>query len=120
MSGKAVMAVQNWSDSVVGVSLENHPQFNQQVDELLAALEGNPSADVLLDFASVHYINSSNITRLLKLRERVTVNQNRRLVLCSVVTDVRDVMRISALDRNFAFAPDIRAGLDMVHLEPPG
>jgi len=113
------MAIQEWSDSVIGVSLENHPTFNERLDGLLQALQGDVSSDVLVDFGAVHYINSSNITRLLKLRERVTTVLKRKLVLCGVAQEVRDVMRISALDRNFVFAPDIRAGLDLIKQGQP-
>ena len=63
------MPIQNWSDRIVLVNLQDDPQFTDDVNALMDLVEQNGGADVLLDFSGVNFLNSSNIARLLKLRK---------------------------------------------------
>jgi len=42
-------------------------------------------SDVVLDFATVHFINSSNLARLLKLRKKMNTDEM-TLIFCNVST----------------------------------
>ncbi len=108
------MPVENWSETVVVVRLSDDPQFSEDLDQLEATLEAN-DVDVVLDFSNVHYINSSNIAKLLKVR-KTCVNKDQRLVLCAVNTQIWGAFLVTGLDKVFQFADNVTMGLTMVQL----
>lgn len=108
------MPVENWSETVVVVRLGDDPQFSEDLDALLTQLETN-DVDVVLDFAGVHYINSSNIAKLLQVR-KACVNKEQRLVLCSVNTQIWGAFLVTGLDKVFTFADNVTMGLTLVQL----
>ena len=105
------MAIQRWSETVVGAILQDDPGFTEDLDALIDELTGNEDADVILDLSSVRYINSSNITKLLKLHQVVVTKHGRVMKLCAVPSEVRGVFHVSGLVRSFQFAPDVRDAL---------
>lgn len=109
------MPIEPWSENVLLVELGDDPQFT---DDMLAAaehLEHHPDTDVLLSFASVTYLNSSNIARLLKFRKQVQTN-NRKLKLCAINRHVWGVFLVTGLDRIFETADDVPSGLASLQL----
>ncbi|MBS3734043.1 MAG: STAS domain-containing protein [Phycisphaerae bacterium] len=108
------MAIQNWSDEIIVVELGDDPQFSEDLMNLLSTLESR-SCDVVLNFAAVSFINSSNIAKLLRLRKQMIANQ-RRLVLCDVNTQVWGVFMVTGLDKIFEFINDISAALATVQI----
>jgi anti-anti-sigma factor len=54
----------------------------------------------VLDFGSVRLVNSSNIARLLRLRN-VMAQRESRLVLCNMSTQVWSAFLITGLDKVF-------------------
>ena len=59
-----------------------------------------------LNFAAVGFVNSSNISQLLRLRKHVLAAQ-KRLILCSVNAQVWGVFQVTGLDKIFEFTNDI-------------
>ena len=108
------MPVENWSETVVVVRLGDDPQFSEDLDSLEQTFRTN-DVDVVLDFAGVHYINSSNIAKLLKIRKAV-VQKEQRMVLCSVNTQIWGAFLITGLDKIFQFADNVTMGLTMVQI----
>jgi anti-anti-sigma factor len=107
--GSEVMPIEKWSDRVSVVHLADDPQFTDD----LAALEADAAHsahDVVLDFAAVHFINSSNIARLLKLRQTSRAAQ-RRLVLCGISTQVWGAFLVTGLDKIFDFSDNVTTAL---------
>ena len=85
------------------ITLSDDPQFTQLVDGLLAEPEG-PA--VILDLLAVRYINSSNLSKLLRLRKQM-VQSERALTLCSMGPQVRGVFEATGLDKVFTIAADL-------------
>ena len=108
------MAIQDWSDDIVVAELADDPQFTDDLDALLEKLEDKP-AGVVLNFAAVGFVNSSNIAKLLRLRKHMMA-QSRKLVLCDVNTQVWGVFLVTGLDRIFSFTKDIATALATVQL----
>ncbi|HEX8913524.1 MAG TPA: STAS domain-containing protein [Humisphaera sp.] len=108
------MPVENWSETVVVVRLGDDPQFSEDLDALEQTLKDN-DVDVVLDFSGVHYINSSNIAKLLKVRKAV-VQKEQRMVLCGVNTQIWGAFLITGLDKIFQFADNVTMGLTMVQI----
>lgn len=108
------MPVENWSETVVVVRLGDDPQFSEDLEQLESKLTDN-DVDVVLDFQAVHYINSSNIATLLRVR-KACVQKDQRLVLCSVNTQIWGAFLVTGLDKIFQFADNVSMGLTMVQL----
>ena len=108
------MPVEKWSDTVVVVRLSDDPQFSEDLDALETTLSNN-DVDVVLDLSNVHYINSSNIAKLLKIR-KIVITKDLRLVLCAVNTQIWGAFLVTGLDKIFTFADNVTMGLTMVQI----
>lgn len=101
------MAVENWSETVRVVHLSDDPQFSEDI----LALDPLPrQADVVLDFAGVRFINSSNIAKLLTLRKKV-ISGDGRLIFCNVKKAVWSAFLVTGLDQVFETSPDVSTAL---------
>jgi anti-anti-sigma factor len=109
------MAIQNWSDDILVVELGDDPQFTDELDALMERLEGRPE-HVVLNFAAVGFINSSNVAKLLRLRKKM-INVERSLVLCDVNTQVWGIFLVTGLDKIFEFTNDIATALAQLQID---
>ncbi|MGH7177037.1 MAG: STAS domain-containing protein [Tepidisphaeraceae bacterium] len=103
------MPIEKWSEQVSVVHLGDDPQFTEDLDALERWLS-NGAGDAVLDFAGVHFINSSNLARLLRVRQRM-VSGGRRLVLCSVSTQVWGAFLVTGLDKVLDFSDNVTTAL---------
>ena len=77
-------------------------------NELIAITEivhNRGGCDVVIDFSGVDIVPSSNLSRLLKLRKKLS-DSGHKLVLCSVSAATKGIFMITGLDGNFEFAND--------------
>jgi len=111
------MPIENWSDNVLLVQLADDPQFTDDMNAVLEAVEVRESLDVVLNFQNVTFVNSSNIAKLLKLRKIVSVNRQRKLRICAVNTHVWGVFLVTGLDKIFDVYDDVASGLASLHLD---
>ncbi len=111
------MPIQEWSEQILLADLQDDPQLADDLNALLETLEARTDADAVLNFAQVGYVNSSNVSKLLKLRKTVTVNNKRRLKLCGINTQVWGVFLVTGLDKVFDFADDVTGGLASLQLD---
>ncbi len=111
------MTVENWSDDILLVELQDDPAFTDDLSAASDKVSKNPSLDVLVSFAGVNYLNSSNLAALLRLRKEVAINNERRLLLCSVNTHVWGLFLTTGLNKTFDFADEVSLGLASLNLE---
>ncbi|MDO8632509.1 MAG: STAS domain-containing protein [Phycisphaerales bacterium] len=109
------MAIEYWSENIVVVELQEDPTFTDDLASVIEQTAERNDVDVVLDFAGVNYVNSSNIAKLLKLRKRL-INNKRRLVLCGIDTNVWGLFLVTGLDKVFEFADSVATGLASVQL----
>lgn len=105
------MAIQQWSDTIILVDLQDDPQFTDDLNALMQQVESRPDIDVVLDFRGISFLNSSNIARLLKLRKQVLINNERHIKLCGISTHVWGVFLVTGLDKIFEFSDDVSGAL---------
>ncbi|MBU0638002.1 MAG: STAS domain-containing protein [Planctomycetes bacterium] len=110
------MPVEHWSESVLLGELADDPQFTDDLTAVLEQCTTNNRADVLLSFAAINHLNSSNIAKLLKLRKLVTITNQRRLKLAGVSAHVWGVFLVTGLDRIFEFVDDVPSGLAVLQM----
>lgn len=108
------MPIEKWSDKIVVVHLSDDPQFTEDLQSLGGPMRQN--ASIVLDFGGVRYVNSSNISRLLKLRKQLA-NTDARLMLCALSTQVWGVFLITGLDKIFEFSDNVPTALATLQLE---
>ena len=115
--GALPVSVENWSDNIVVVQLQDDPSFSDDVSTVIDQVDGRKDVDVVLNLAGVNYLNSSNLAKLLKLRKKLHARK-RRLVLCGIDTNVWGLFLVTGLDKVFDFADNVAMGLASVQLEP--
>ena len=103
------MPLEKWSDSTIVVHLADDPQFTDDLQGVEQCLSQG-RVDAVLDFGSVRFVNSSNIARLLRVRNQ-TVQHDGRLVLCNVSTQVWSAFLITGLDKVFSFSDNVTTAL---------
>ncbi len=108
------MAIQKWSENITVVELSEDPQLTDELAALIDGL-GENLTDVVLNFAAVGFINSSNISRLLRLRKFMIASQ-KRLILCGVNSQAWGVFLVTGLDKIFEFAHDMATALATLQL----
>ena len=110
------MPIEKWSDRIVIVHLLPDPHLGEELQTVQEQMsQPGATADAILDFASVKYLNSSHIARLLKLRKVISGAGN-RLVLCAVDTQVWGAFLVTGLDKIFEFADSVPTALAAVQL----
>ena len=115
--GALPVSVENWSEDILVVELQDDPAFSDDVTAVIDQVDGSKDVDVVLNLAGINYLNSSNIAKLLKLRKKLHARK-RRLVLCGIDTNVWGLFLVTGLDNVFDFADNVAMGLASVQLEP--
>jgi anti-anti-sigma factor len=105
------MAVEHWSETVLLGELGDDPHYTDDLTAIIEQCGNNAQLDVVLNFANVDYLNSSNIAKLLKLRKLVTVTNERKLKLASINRQVWGVFLVTGLDHIFDVTDDVSTAL---------
>lgn len=110
----------DWSEDIIITDLSDEPQLSEELNLLIERLSGagGGRSSVVLNFASVTYVNSSNLAQLLKLR-KLLADAGSGLRLCSVSDEVWSVMLVTGLDKVFQFAPDPLTALAALQMVEP-
>ncbi len=106
------MPIVEWSDQIIIAELNDEPAFSDDMDMLFRRLDeaGDNVPDVIVNMRGVSYMNSSNISQLLRLRKRLLI-ANRRLRLCSVADTVWSEIMVTGLDKIMEFTDDVSTSL---------
>ena len=104
------MATQDWSERIILVELTDDPEFSDELNALYERLEKSNKKDVVMNFSQVKFMNSSNISLLLKVRKILTDN-NHKLLLCEISVQVWGVFLLTGLDAIFNVAEDTPSAL---------
>lgn len=110
------MSIDKWADNIWVGELQDDPAFTDDLTVLIDETESNPDVNVVLNFAGVTYVNSSNIAKLLKLRKQL-INNKRSLVLASIDTNVWGVFMVTGLDKVFTFTDSVATALASVQMQ---
>lgn len=109
------MVTQDWSDNIIMVNLADDPELTDELNALNDRMQMD-SKDIVLNFAEVHFLNSSNISRLLKLRKFV-MDKKRKLCLCCISIQVWGVFLLTGLDSLFDVAEDTASALTSIQMK---
>lgn len=123
------MPIEKWSDNVLVVHLSDDPQLTDDLESLAKLAQpggggGNSGKgadgsrkpiNAVLDFAGVSYVNSSNIAKLLRVRQ-ATVSSDGKLILCGMTTQVWSAFLITGLDKVFTFSDNVPTALATIQM----
>jgi anti-anti-sigma factor len=99
----------NSNNHLAVARLATDPQFTADLEAVGNLTLAKPAA-IVLDFTSVRHINSSNLSKLLRLRKRL-IQEDGKLILCNLSTQVASVFQVTGLDRVFLIAPEFDSAL---------
>ena len=114
VKGLYIMSIQEWSDKILVVDLQSDPEFTDEIGVLQERTE-TQGRHVVLNFSKVKFLNSSNISLLLKLR-KLAMDKKMRLILCDVPVQVWGVFLLTGLDSIFDVAEDTASALAAVQM----
>jgi anti-sigma B factor antagonist len=80
-------------------------------EALYEAVQLHESPRVVLDMGVADYLSSSGVAILVGLKRRVD-GRSGQLILARVHPVVQDLLRIMKLTQYFAFAPEVKAGIE--------
>lgn len=78
------------------------------LEEALLGAERQPHGRVIIDLAGCTFLDSTGLTALIGIRERLE-RSNRRLALALCTTEVRRVLQVTGLDERFEIYPSLGA-----------
>lgn len=112
------MPIVDWSDRIIIVELSDEPAFSEDMENLFRKVEDGACElpDVIVNMQGVSYMNSSNISQLLRLRKRLLL-ANKRLRLCSVADTVWSELMVTGLDKIMEFTDDVSTSLASLQIE---
>ena len=124
------MPINEWSDSIQVVELQNDPSFaddmavlaagyQRAADDLKAGRSGARTRDLVLDMRHVQFLNSSNIAQLLRVR-KLAMLAGARIRICSVSDRIWGVLLATDLDRIFDFSEDVTTSLAALQMSKNG
>lgn len=124
------MPINEWSDSIEVVELQNDPSFaddmavlatgyQRAADDLKAGRAGARTRDLVLDMRHVQFLNSSNIAQLLRVR-KLAMLAGARIRICSVSDRIWGVLLATDLDRIFDFSEDVTTSLAALQMSKNG
>lgn len=110
----------DWSEDIIVTELADEPQLSEELAILIDRLVsgGGDMPSVVVNFANVTYVNSSNLAQLLRLK-RTLGDGGGHLRLCGVSDEVWSVMMVTGLDKVFQFAPDPLTALAALQMDEP-
>jgi anti-anti-sigma factor len=108
------MPIERWADHIVVVHLADDPQLMEDLATLDQMVEQG-RLDAVIDFSAVHYVNSSHIARLLRVRRGI-LEKDGKLVLCGIQTQVWGTFLVTGLDKIFTCSDNVTTGLATVQL----
>ncbi len=109
----------DWSERILVSELSDEPALSEELTVLEERIGSAPPGEppsVVINCASVTYVNSSNLAQLLKIR-KMLADSGGLLRVCSVTDEVWSVLLVTGLDKVFQFAPDPMTALAGLQLE---
>lgn len=113
------MPIHEWSDKIHLAELQDDPSFSEDManltQRLVQAGERGGAPDLVLDMHALHFLNSSNISQLLRLR-KAALGAGAQVRICGVSDRIWGVLLATDLDRLFDFSEDVTTALAAVQV----
>lgn len=106
------MTLNQWSEDVLILELQDEPDFSEDTDSLLAKLKNSDVLvpDVIIDLQQVATLNSSNLGALIECK-KLLGKKDRRMIICNINDGIWSTMLATGLDQVFTFIEDTTTAL---------
>lgn len=102
------VTVVNFGDATILDSLHIE-RIGQELYELVDRFDRR---QIVLDFSGVRFLSSQALAVLLTLRRKLEAVKG-RVVICGLRSDLREIFRITKLEKIFEFQPDEERALNL-------
>jgi anti-anti-sigma factor len=110
------MGIQDWPEDIILVESSGEPEMANELIAVTERVRDRGDCDVVIDFSSVDIITSSSLSKLLKLRKKLSDNGH-KLVFCSVAMATKRIFLITGLEKISKFADDKFTALESLRKE---
>jgi len=86
-------------------------------DDLVDMVEKEFKNRMILDFTKVHHFSSMALGMLIPLGDKIRSAKG-QLVLCGLRPEIRQVFKITKLEKKFTFCADGKAALEALNVRP--
>ena len=106
------MTLNQWSEDVLILELQNEPDFSEATDSLILKLKNSDILvpDVIIDLQQVSKLNSSNLGALIECK-KLLAKKDRRMIICNINDGIWSTMLATGLDQVFTFIEDTTTAL---------
>ena len=106
------MTLNQWSEDVLILELQNEPDFSEDTDSLILKLKNSDILvpDVIIDLQQVSKLNSSNLGALIECK-KLLAKKDRRMIICNINAGIWSTMLATGLDQVFTFIEDTTTAL---------
>ena len=99
------MGIQNWSEEIVLVDLQQEPQMGDELKAVTETVRDRGDCDVVIDFSDIDIITSSSLSKLLRLRKLLT-DCGHKFIFCNVAPATKGIFSVTGLDGVFDLVDD--------------
>lgn len=99
------MGIKNWSEDIILVDLLKEPEMRDELQTVLEMVHDRDNYDVVIDFSGVDIMTSSSLSKLLKLRKKLS-DSGHKLVFCSVAMATKRIFLVTGFEGISKFADD--------------
>ena len=110
------MGIQDWPEDIILVESSGEPEMANELIAVTERVRDRDDCDVVIDFSGVDIITSSSLSKLLKLRKKLSDNGH-KLVFCSVAMATKRIFLITGLEKISKFADDKFMALESLRKE---
>jgi anti-anti-sigma factor len=110
------MGIQDWPEDIILMESSGEPEMANELIAVTERVRDRGDCDVVIDFSSVDIITSSSLSKLLKLRKKLSDNGH-KLVFCSVAMATKRIFLITGLEKISKFADDKFTALESLRKE---
>lgn len=108
------MPPEDWSENIFLMHMADDPAFSEEMETLLRQ-SASDARHVVFDMAAVTFMNSSNLSQLLRLREALR-GTGCRILLAAVRPGVWSTFLVAGLDKVFSTAQSVPLALAELQL----
>jgi anti-anti-sigma factor len=110
------MGIQDWPEDIILMESSGEPEMANELIAVTERVRDRGDCDVVIDFSSVDIITSSSLSKLLKLRKKLSDNGH-KLVFCSVAMATKRIFLVTGLEKISKFADDKFTALESLRKE---
>ena len=110
------MSISEWSEQIVVADLQDEPLLSDDLSGLIERIDQADSPPgIVLNFADVTYLNSSNLAQLIDLHKALEGHEI-GLCVCDLSASLQSLFEVTGLNNVFQIQANTAMALAAIHL----